>query len=70
MNADSPTTGWIKATLSGGSGSGDCVEMRRHGAAVQVRDSKHPDDATLTVTPAQFSQWVSAARRGEFPTSA
>jgi hypothetical protein len=69
MNADSPTTGWIKATLSGGTG-GDCVEMRRHGAVVQVRDSKHPDDATLTVAPAQFSRWVTAARRGEFPTPA
>jgi hypothetical protein len=60
------TTPWIKATLSGD--GGDCVEMRRHDATVDVRDSKHPHDEMLTVTPGQFSAWVQAARRGEFPT--
>jgi hypothetical protein len=57
-------TPWIKASLSGGNG-GDCVEMRRAGATVDVRDSKHPHDAMLTVAPAQFAAWIGAARRGE-----
>jgi hypothetical protein len=70
MTSDSsnlPTSGWIKARRSGG--EGDCVEMRRGGAAVQVRDSKHIDGDILAVPPAQFAAWVGAARRGEFPTA-
>ena len=69
MNADNGPhllTGWIKARRSGG--SGECVEMRRNGPAVQVRDSKHADGDILTAAPAQFAAWVTAARRGEFPT--
>jgi len=66
-SSDPRTAGWIKASRSGG--SGNCVEMRRHGAAVQVRDSKHIDGDILAVPPAQFAAWVGAARRGEFPTA-
>jgi len=60
-------TGWIKARRSGQ--GGDCVEMRRDGEAVQVRDSKHVDGDVLAVSPHQFAAWVSAARRGEFPAA-
>lgn len=70
MNADNGphlVTGWIKASRS--ANSGECVEMRRNGPAVQVRDSKHIDGNILTAAPAQFSAWVAAARRGEFPTA-
>jgi len=56
---------WIKARRS--TDGGNCVEMRRHGAHVQVRDSKHVDGGILAVSPHQFSAWVTAARRGEFP---
>lgn len=56
---------WIKA-LRSTHGAG-CVEMRRHGPAVQVRDSKNPGGGVLAVSPAQFAAWVGAARRGEFP---
>jgi hypothetical protein len=66
-SSDPRPTGWIKARRSGG--GGNCVEMRRDGAAVQVRDSKHVDGDILAVPPAQFAAWVGAARRGEFPTA-
>ena len=55
---------WIKARRSGS--GGDCVEMRRNGLSVQVRDSKDPQGDVLSVAPAQFTAWVDAARHGEF----
>jgi hypothetical protein len=67
MTGKDSTTEWIKARLSGDQGS--CVEMRRSGEAVQVRDSKHVDGDILAVSPRQFAAWVTAARRGEFPTA-
>jgi hypothetical protein len=60
------TTAWVKASLS--TGGSDCVEMRRDGADVQVRDSKHPDGPVLAFEPDQFAAWLHAARHGEFPT--
>jgi len=60
-----PQTRWIKASRSGQ--GGDCVEMRRDGEAVNVRDSKDPHGGMLAVPPAQFTAWLDAARRGEFP---
>jgi hypothetical protein len=66
MNTTRTETAWIKARRS--SANSDCVEMRRHGEAVQVRDSKHTDGEILTVPADQFAAWVVAARRGEFPT--
>ena len=64
--ASESTTAWIKARRS--TGGGECVEMRRNGPAVQVRDSKNVDGGILAVAPEQFAAWVTAARRGEFPT--
>jgi hypothetical protein len=58
---------WIKARRS--TDGGNCVEMRRLGAEVQVRDSKRPDGGLLAIAPAQFTAWVDAARRGEFPAA-
>lgn len=61
-------TPWIKASRSGGQG-GNCVQMRRHGVDVQVRDSKDVEGGVLAVSSPQFAAWVGAARRGEFPTA-
>jgi hypothetical protein len=56
---------WIKAAASGGSG-GNCVEMRRQGDTVEVRDSKDRGDGpTLSFDPAVFKAWVDAAKAGE-----
>jgi len=61
---DTTDTSWIKASAS--SGAGQCVEMRRHNGAVDVRDSKHPDGPELCFTQAEFSAWLDGAKRGEF----
>lgn len=68
MNADTRTPGrdgtWIKASRS--SNGLQCVEMRRQGPAVQVRDSKHPHGPVLTFAPGEFAAWLTGAARGEF----
>lgn len=55
---------WIKARRS--SNSGECVEMRRHGGVIEVRDSKDPDGTVLRFTPGEFTAWVDGAAHGEF----
>jgi transcriptional regulator with XRE-family HTH domain len=61
---DTNPTPWVKAEASGS--QGQCVEMRRHGAAVEVRDSKNPEGAVLSYTSAEFAAWISGAKNGEF----
>jgi hypothetical protein len=63
-SADQRTTPWIKASRS--SGSGDCVELRRHAGTVEVRDSKNPDGPVLKLTSAQFSAWLNGAKGAGF----
>jgi hypothetical protein len=57
-------TGWIKAQASGQ--GGNCVQMRRHGDGIEVRDSKHPDGPVLQFTGAEFAAWVDGAKKAEF----
>lgn len=58
-----PTT-WVKASRS--SGNGQCVEMRQHDSAVEVRDTKaHGSGPTLRFNSAQFVAWLAAAKSGE-----
>jgi len=62
MSTDTP---WIKATRSGN--SGNCVEMRGHAGAVEVRDTKaHGSGPTLAFTKAEFAAWLDGAKGGEF----
>ncbi len=61
MNASA----WIKAKKSGGSG-GNCVEMRRSGDTIQVRDSKNPDGPVLSFTRDEIDAWLDGARNHEF----
>lgn len=59
-------TGWIKARKSGGNG-GDCVETRRRGDRIEIRDSKRGDAGpVLSFTPAEFDAFLDGARHGEF----
>jgi hypothetical protein len=55
---------WRKSTRSGG--NGQCVEVRRVGDAVHVRDSKNPSGPALTFTPAEWSAFLEGAENGEF----
>jgi hypothetical protein len=58
------TNRWIKASRSG---QGDnCVEMRRQGDVIEVRDSKHPDGPALGYTRDEFAAWLDGAKKGEF----
>ncbi len=63
MNTDTP---WIKATASGGQG-GDCVEMRRSGGSIEVRDTKaHGTGPSLRFTPSEWDAWLDGAKKGEY----
>lgn len=55
---------WIKAGRS--TSGGQCVEMRRRGSGVEVRDSKNPDGPVLRFPPGEFSAWLRGASRGDF----
>ena len=57
-------TEWIKATAS--SDSGNCVELRRCGDEIQVRDSKDPHGPVLRFTTAELAAWLDGAKRSEF----
>ena len=58
------TTDWIKATAS--NQGGECVAMRRHGDAVEVRDSKNPAGPHLRFTTREFAAWLDGAKHAEF----
>ena len=61
MNGD---TQWQKATKS--ANSGDCVEMRRHNGQIEVRDSKNPTGAVLSLKAGGIQAWIDGAGKGEF----
>lgn len=55
---------WIKAAASGS--SGNCIEMRRVGDLVQVRDSKDPSGPVLNFTGSELAAWLDGAKKNEF----
>ncbi len=56
---------WKKSSKSGGNG-GECVEVRRHDGAIQIRDSKDPTGPVLMFTPDEWRAFLDGAVRGEF----
>lgn len=59
-------TTWHKSTFSGPN-SDNCVETRRDGTNVQVRDSKWGEQsAVLTFTPDEWDAFLAGARDGQF----
>lgn len=58
------STVWIKARAS--QGGGQCVEMRRSGDAIEVRDSKNPTGPVLRFTPREWTAWLDGVKQGEF----
>ncbi|HZG89563.1 MAG TPA: DUF397 domain-containing protein [Pseudonocardia sp.] len=58
------TTPWVKASASNDQGS--CVEQRRNGDVIEVRDTKDPSGPVLRFTPAEFTAWLDGASKGEF----
>ncbi|GAA3621858.1 hypothetical protein GCM10022223_43490 [Kineosporia mesophila] len=56
---------WIKASAS--SDAGECVEMRRAGRAVQIRDSKLGSMSPVhNLSQHDFRAWLEGAKTGEF----
>ncbi|EXU69904.1 hypothetical protein Z951_00055 [Streptomyces sp. PRh5] len=69
MTTESPR--WFASSYS--NNGGQCVEIAANLVAsrgvVPVRDSKDPHGPALTFEPTAWSSFVSAVRRGEFPTT-
>jgi hypothetical protein len=55
------TDKWEKSSYSGGSG-GNCVEARKDGKTVQVRDSQDVDGAILDVDAGTWTAFLSTLR--------
>jgi uncharacterized protein DUF397 len=64
--AETPPVVWRKSSYSGGSGSGNCVEVagipRR---AVAVRDSKNPAGGAVTLDASAWRNLLTAIKCGE-----
>ncbi|WHX20900.1 DUF397 domain-containing protein [Streptomyces malaysiensis subsp. malaysiensis] len=69
MTTESPR--WFKSSYSDNGGA--CIEVAANLVAsrgvVPVRDSKDPHGPALMFEPTAWSLFVSAVRRGEFPTT-
>jgi hypothetical protein len=63
MSTTEPTP-WIKARASDPNGS--CVQLRRNGDAIEVRDSKDPEGPILQFTRAEMAAWIDGAKAAEF----
>lgn len=56
---------WRKSSLSGE--GAECVETAvLRDRRIAVRDSKHPDEAVLIYTLAEWSAFIDGAKAGEF----
>ena len=65
-NTQNPTP-WMKASASDGNGS--CVQMRRNGAHVEVRDSKLGEASPiLQFTQAELVAFMDGVDKREFNT--
>ncbi|SPT60106.1 DUF397 domain-containing protein [Actinomadura madurae] len=49
---------WRKSSRSTEGTSSQCVEVARLAKAIGMRDSKHPEDGHLALTPDQFAALV------------
>lgn len=58
-------TGWVKASASNANGT--CVEMRRNGRVVEIRDTKDKGNGPiLGFTPDELKSFLDGATKGEF----
>jgi hypothetical protein len=56
---------WRKASYSGSTGGGDCVEVAAVAALtprIAVRDSKNPAHGTLTLSPEAYAAFIDHVR--------
>jgi hypothetical protein len=59
------TTPWVTAAMSGGNG-GNCVEIRRRSAVIEVRDTKDRAGAVLAFTRPEWAAFLDGAKHCEF----
>lgn len=57
-----PTTGWRISTFSN---HGNCVALAATPTGVALRNSNHPELATLVVGPAELRAWLTGCKAGE-----
>lgn len=55
---------WTKASRSVGLAA--CVELRREGEFVALRNSRHPDATLPGLTQREFEAFLDGAKKGEF----
>jgi hypothetical protein len=55
-------TAWTKSTFCG---STTCVEIRRDGDDILMRDSKHPDNEPLRFGPDEWETFIGRIRFGD-----
>lgn len=55
---------WRKSSVSGV--QTHCVEFRRVGDGVQVRDSKNPESGILDYTTGEWQAFIAGVKNGEF----
>lgn len=63
VGSDSDSPQWKKSSHSN---SGSCVEVRRSGQWIKIRDSKDPAGPQLNFTEREWIAFLSGARDGEF----
>ncbi|MER7049024.1 DUF397 domain-containing protein [Streptomyces jumonjinensis] len=59
-----PDKAWQQSSYCGGGGN-NCVQAKREGTAIHLRESQRPDDE-ITMTPDQFAAFVQGVKAGEF----
>jgi hypothetical protein len=57
--------GWMMSSRSTGNG-GSCVQARRHGGLIEVRNSKSPEAGTVRFTTEEWDSFLDGAKKGEF----
>jgi hypothetical protein len=60
----SQSPNWIKAGKSAGALA--CVELRRDGELVALRNSRHPEATLPGFTQQEFEAFLDGAKKGEF----
>lgn len=63
MNQDPGTIAWRKSSYS--ASGNDCVELGSTTDGIAIRNSKHPHDGTIVVTPAALRALLDSVRAGE-----
>jgi hypothetical protein len=62
---DGSALAWLKSSLSMHNGS--CVEVAGLGdGTIHVRNSRHPEGAVLSFTPAEWDAFLGGVQLGEF----